>query len=749
MIRSPFDAAPDAAFYYEDAARRELLGALQYALKHGDGIIKVTGDPGSGKSMLCAVLEARYAQQQALHPAPPATQVLRLALPTLDPRQAMHAIARQLGLAPDGMGSDEVLRMLDSHLNALRKEGKQGVLLVEEAQTLPLETLEELRLLTNLDVGPQKLLPMVLLGGPELNTMLRQARLRQLRERITLSFVLPPLPLDLAPELLDFRLRAAGHEGMSLIQLEAARLIARTAGGDLRRLLALADNALASAVAVGAETVSVLHVKAAIKGGSVKAGVPAAPQAEAIESAAGAPTAAAQTDTPAVALTGTPTAATHADTPAGTLTGAPTPAAQTDTPAGMLTFAPMEAAAQAGAPQQAQALAQPLVEPLVQTLSQTPAPRPAPAQPSMPVPTSMPAPAQAPVQSFVQTQAPEPETMPLQAPVPASPSPEFQPLATLSVLPSQDSEPEPVSRSESEPDLDSNWEPEPYIQHAPPLQHATPAPPRAASRRTVWAGCAALAAAGIGGSVYLLQPPSAAVHATSGRVVPVAAIAQAKPAVRVPEPAVRGPEPAPAPAPAGASLPAPQLAAKATAPSAPAPALQPSPANPEAPAAKAPAAAAAKPVQSPVTASSAALKAAQVRGLTLDVPAEIVPAAKPQRLPGLLKQSLAASKTWLADEPADNYCVQIENMPASESERADKFLADTRAAIGLSEVHSYPMLIKGEPRIAIVYGSFASARKALEVQAAYEERLGFRPKIRTIKGIRTASAEAEKKIALK
>ena len=155
------------------------------------------------------------------------------------------------------------------------------------------------------------------------------------------------------------------------------------------------------------------------------------------------------------------------------------------------------------------------------------------------------------------------------------------------------------------------------------------------------------------------------------------------------------------------------------------------------------------PSQPPTAATSASLKAAQARGLTLDVPSPDSLVDAPQRKSSLLKQSLAASKSWLRDEPEGNFCIQIENLPATERERAEKFLADTRASIGLSEIHSYPMLIKGEPRIAIVYGSFSSAKKALAVQADYQERLGIPLKIRTIKGIRSAASQAEKQTALK
>jgi type II secretory pathway predicted ATPase ExeA len=279
LSRPPFSALPDPAFHYEDAARRELLGALQYALRLGDGVIKVTGEPGSGKTMLCRVLAEKLAQ------AAPPVQALLLERPVntagiaLSPQDAVCAIARQLGLDPAGLRSDEIMRLLHSHLAAERAAGKLAVLLVEESQALPADTLETLRQLTNLSEGPHNLLPVVLLGTPELSNVLRQPKLRQLRERITLSFVLPALPPELAPELLACRLRAAGHADGALFQLDAAKLIARTAGADLRAVMALAARSLAVAAEASAPAVAMLHVRDAIKGSSGHSVFDAAPEA--------------------------------------------------------------------------------------------------------------------------------------------------------------------------------------------------------------------------------------------------------------------------------------------------------------------------------------------------------------------------------------------------------------------------------------------------------------------------------------
>lgn len=254
---APFGAAPDGALFYGHGARTELLGALAYAVTHGDGIVKITGDAGSGMTMLCHALARQLAGQSVIVHMEPAS---------LGPLGVIHATALALGVNPDGKRSDEVLRELQTRLMAMRAGGRHAVLMADHADMLPAEALEEIRLLTNLDDTSGKLLQIVLLGQHALNTSLKQASMRQVRERITLSFVMPPLASEDVQALLAHRLRAVGYEGLDMFASDAARLLASTAKADLRRLIHLADQALAAAASEGAVAITTRHVQAAIRG---------------------------------------------------------------------------------------------------------------------------------------------------------------------------------------------------------------------------------------------------------------------------------------------------------------------------------------------------------------------------------------------------------------------------------------------------------------------------------------------------
>ncbi|MEG1327365.1 MAG: AAA family ATPase, partial [Janthinobacterium sp.] len=130
---APFGITPDPAFFYTGNTRGELLAALLYAVTQGEGIIKLTGEVGSGKTMLCRMLAERL---------PPQVDVLYLLNPRLDPDEVLHAIAAELGLALDGCRADAVLRALHGELIARHAAGRQVVLLAEEAQAMPGATLE-------------------------------------------------------------------------------------------------------------------------------------------------------------------------------------------------------------------------------------------------------------------------------------------------------------------------------------------------------------------------------------------------------------------------------------------------------------------------------------------------------------------------------------------------------------------------------------------------------------------------------
>ncbi len=256
LRESPFHITPNPAFFYSGNTRGDILDAMLYAVANGEGIIKVTGEVGAGKTMLCRMLESQM---------PEHIDVIYLVNPNLNPLEVQHAIAAELGLPTGGLRADEVQRGLHAELIARHSAGRQVVLLVEEAQAMPLDTLEAIRLLTNLETARNKLLQIVLFGQPELDQHLELSSMRQLKERITHSFHVPALQADLTGDFLACRLRDAGHDGPALFSPAAARLIADASEGIVRRINILADKALLAAFADDADTVEASHARQAIQ----------------------------------------------------------------------------------------------------------------------------------------------------------------------------------------------------------------------------------------------------------------------------------------------------------------------------------------------------------------------------------------------------------------------------------------------------------------------------------------------------
>ncbi len=251
----PFSITPNPAFFYEGGKRGPILEALAYAVTHGEGIVKVTGEVGSGKTMLCRMLASML---------PENTEVIYLVNPTLNRDEVLYAIAGELGLATGGKRADEVVRLMQHDLIQKHVNGKRVVLLIEEAQAMPLDTLEEIRLFSNLETAHNKLLQIVLFGQPELDESLALPRMRQLKERITHSFKVPPLDPAVIPEYLMFRMRAAGYRGPDVFSKEAVAMIARVSQGVVRRISILADKSLLAAFAANTHAIGVAQVKAAI-----------------------------------------------------------------------------------------------------------------------------------------------------------------------------------------------------------------------------------------------------------------------------------------------------------------------------------------------------------------------------------------------------------------------------------------------------------------------------------------------------
>ncbi len=256
LAQAPFGITPDPAFFYAGNARGEILAALLYAVTHGEGIVKLTGEVGSGKTMLCRMLDGAL---------PARVDAIYLINPSLRPEEVVFSIAAELGIESAGRRHDEVLRQLQHALIARHAAGRRVVLLVEEAQAMPLATLEEIRLLTNLETARDKLLQIVLFGQPELDASLDLPRMRQLKERITHSFTVPAMAPALVADFLAVRLAAAGYRGQPLFTARAVERIAAVSQGIVRRITILADKALLAAYTDDSPVVTASHAAAAIR----------------------------------------------------------------------------------------------------------------------------------------------------------------------------------------------------------------------------------------------------------------------------------------------------------------------------------------------------------------------------------------------------------------------------------------------------------------------------------------------------
>ena len=252
----PFRITPHTDFFFGGANRGATLEALLYAITHDEGIVKVSGEVGSGKTMLCRVLMERLPQQ---------VQTILLSNPSLSRDEIIYAIAEELDIRQQSDRMSLLLLKLQEHLITLYGENQRVVLLIDEAHAMPQETLEQIRLLSNLESSHSKLLQIVLFGQPELDEHLNLPHMRQLKERITHSFRLEPLLRSDVEAYLDFRMRAAGYRGPNVFTPEAVRRIVKASEGLTRRINILADKSLLAAFAANDHGISARHVERAIR----------------------------------------------------------------------------------------------------------------------------------------------------------------------------------------------------------------------------------------------------------------------------------------------------------------------------------------------------------------------------------------------------------------------------------------------------------------------------------------------------
>jgi MSHA biogenesis protein MshM len=257
----PFQLTPDTSFYFDYRGHREALNVLLVALRSGEGFVKVSGEVGTGKTLLCRML------LNALDGARDSNFVTAyLPNPCLGGNGLRAALASELGLeCPRNLGQHHLLKRIHEHLLQLAAEGRPVVVCLDEAQALSDESLEALRLFTNLETERHKLLQVVLFGQPELDERLARTGLRQLRQRITFSHRLEPLDAAGVAEYVRHRLSVAGARDAGLMTPAALRALSCGAGGIPRLVNILGHKALLAAYGEGASRVGPAHVRRAIR----------------------------------------------------------------------------------------------------------------------------------------------------------------------------------------------------------------------------------------------------------------------------------------------------------------------------------------------------------------------------------------------------------------------------------------------------------------------------------------------------
>lgn len=251
----PFGITPDTSFFFSSTRYQQALNTLLVAARTGEGFIKITGEVGTGKTLLCRKFMASLG---------PEFKTAYIPNPYLEPQALLLALAEDLGVKADpAINQHSLLKALTLALLGFAREGKRVLVCLDEAQAMPLESMEALRLMTNLETGKRKLLQVVIFGQPELDEKLSHESIRQLKQRITFEYRLEKLSRDELQFYLNHRLAVAGYKGGRIFSRSALRLLHRETQGVPRMINVLAHKALMAAYGKGGKVVERTNIRAA------------------------------------------------------------------------------------------------------------------------------------------------------------------------------------------------------------------------------------------------------------------------------------------------------------------------------------------------------------------------------------------------------------------------------------------------------------------------------------------------------
>jgi MSHA biogenesis protein MshM len=274
LRETPFSLTPDTSFFFACSSYQEALNTLLVAARNGEGFIKITGEVGNGKTLLCRKFLATLNQgqlsttmigtQNQSSSAAVAQSFITAYIPNpyLEPISLLMALAEEFRVPLEkDADQHQLLKGLTSALLEFARNGQRALVCLDEAQAMPLESLEVLRLLTNLETEKHKLLQVVLFGQPELDERLRHNSIRQLRQRISFQYDLQGLRKNELERYLRHRLAVAGFAGETLFSAGAVGKLHRITDGTPRLVNIVAHKALMLAFSDGRQQVSARHIR--------------------------------------------------------------------------------------------------------------------------------------------------------------------------------------------------------------------------------------------------------------------------------------------------------------------------------------------------------------------------------------------------------------------------------------------------------------------------------------------------------